>query len=93
MCPPPDTPNAQDLTVPPKEDMVPIDTSNAPHLPAPTHHENGTKGAAKNGSVSGVQQAAAEQAHATKKNSYGPRASDFLSNTSNWQVSGASDYE
>lgn len=86
MCPPPDTPN--DLTVPPQEEMVPVDTSNAPHLPAPTHHTNGAAGApAANGGATGVQQAAQEQAHATKKNSYGPRASDFLSNTSNWQVS------
>lgn len=56
------------------DEMVPIDTSNEPHVAAPGPQTNGHK------------QADTSNHRAGNKNAYG-RASDFLSNTSNWKVS------
>ena len=67
MCPPADQTNG--VT---KDEMVPIDNSNTPHIPPPTNETNGKSEPPPVKSHKGV---------------YG-RASDFLSNTSNWKVSG-----
>lgn len=76
MCPPAD----EQLAPPSKEDCVPIDTS-APAIPTSTGQQNGE---------SHLPAAAQPQHHSNggqnKKNPYGPRYSDFLSNTSNWKI-------
>lgn len=68
MCPPADQPNGNGTS---HEDMVPVDTTNAPHIPPPPAQTNGHSEPPPVKSHKGV---------------YG-RASDFLSNTSNWKVS------
>jgi hypothetical protein len=77
MCPPADEPNA---APPRKEDCVPIET-NAPSIPTSNGQQNGE---------SSLPPAAQPQHHSNgtqqKKNPYGPRYSDFLSNTSNWSI-------
>lgn len=77
MCPPADEPNA---APPRKEDCVPIET-NAPSIPTQNGQQNGEShlpaGAQPQHHSNGTQK---------KKNPYGPRYSDFLSNTSNWSI-------
>lgn len=79
MCPPADEPNA---APPRKEDCVPIET-NAPSIPTQNGQQNGEShlpaGAQPQHHSNGTQQN-------KKKNPYGPRYSDFLSNTSNWSI-------
>ncbi|GHJ87905.1 hypothetical protein NliqN6_4307 [Naganishia liquefaciens] len=79
MCPPADDANA---APPRKEDCVPIET-NAPSIPTVNGQQNGE---------SHLPAGAQPQHHSNgthqnkKKNPYGPRYSDFLSNTSNWSI-------
>lgn len=64
---------------PKKEDCVPIDTS-SPAIPGTNGQQN---------DESNRPAAAQPQHHSNgqaKKNPYGPRYSDFLSNTSNWSI-------
>jgi hypothetical protein len=66
-----------------KEDAVAFETG-APHIPMP----NGTSNIDQNGEDGSTLPPAAKPVHQQKKkNPYGPRYSDFLSNTSNWSVS------
>lgn len=89
MCPPPSAP--VDPASVNKDDFVPIDTS-APHLatdgkaPAarPEHqqHQPLANGSGASNGVTGT----VLSAQKPKSNAYGPRYSDFLSNTSNWSI-------
>jgi homocitrate synthase len=91
MCPPPDAP------VNGNEEMVAIDT-NQPSLPPPAQTGASTVATDSDAPAAGTPNGLVsngEHSHPppvkSHKGVYG-RASDFLSNTSNWQVSSLSEY-
>ncbi len=94
MCPPPSTePSAASL---PKEELVAIDTSSPSiPMPPPSSNINGNSNGTNpktNGVSSPATTAGARPVHQQQQgqngrgNAYGPRYSDFLSNTSNWSI-------
>lgn len=77
----------------PHVDDIPLDKSNAvaietdsPHIPMPNGNSN-VESSSSSKDASTLPPAAKPVHQQQKKNAYGPRYSDFLSNTSNWSVS------
>ena len=67
-----------------KSDAVAIETD-SPHIPMPNGNSNVESSSSEDKST--LPPAAKPVHQQQKKNAYGPRYSDFLSNTSNWSVS------
>jgi homocitrate synthase len=76
----------------PHVDDIPLDKSNAvaietdsPHIPMPNGNSN-VESSSSSKDASTLPPAAKPVHQQQKKNAYGPRYSDFLSNTSNWSI-------
>lgn len=69
-----------------KSDAVAIETD-SPHIPMPNGNSNVDDNSSSSEDKSTLPPAAKPVHQQQKKNAYGPRYSDFLSNTSNWSVS------